>query len=117
MKKHITFLLVVVALGISTTATTQLLNTKLQVTVRNDLGTVVEGATVTLFKTMEDYENETNPVKTEVTDDKGRVLFYELAPRAYFMLVRKDDLSNIGRGIQTSKLEEKKKNMVNVVIE
>ena len=99
------------------TASAQILNTKLQVTVRNDLGTIVEGATVTLFKTMDDYESETNPVKSAVTDDKGRVLFYELEPRAYYMLVRKGELNNIGRGEQTSKLGEKKKNMLNVVIE
>jgi hypothetical protein len=117
MKKTITFLLVLVALSISSSISAQILNTKLQVTVRNDLGIIVEGATVTLFKTMDDYEGETNPVKSAVTDDKGRVLFYELEPRSYYMLVRKGELNNIGRGEQTSKLVEKKKNMLNVVIE
>ena len=95
----------------------QLMNTKLQITVTNDLGNLVEGATVTLYKTEDDYDSETNPVQTATTDDKGRVLFYELEPMAYYMTVTKDDLTNAGRGTKTTKLIAKKKNLVNVVIE
>ena len=39
----------------------QLLPTKLDVTVRNDLGNIVEGATVTLYATESDYDFEENP--------------------------------------------------------
>jgi uncharacterized protein (DUF2141 family) len=98
-------------------AEAQLMNTKLQITVTNDLGNLIEGATVTLFNSMDDYDSETNPVQSATTDEKGRVLFYELEPKSYFMTVTKDDLTNAGRGTQTSKLIAKKKNIINVVIE
>jgi len=117
MKKHITLFVALVAITLAFSASAQVLNTKLQVKVMDDTGTVVEGATVTLYKSLSDYESEENPVQSLVTDELGRVLFYELEARAYYMMVRKGDMTNIGRGEQTSKLEEKKKNMVNVVIE
>lgn len=117
MKKVLSIASVVLFMFIANDAQSQLLDTKLQVTVRNDLGNVVEGATVTLFKTMTDYENEENPVQSAVTDAKGRVKFTELAAMAYYMHVEKGELTNIGRGVQTSKLISKKKNMLNVVIE
>ena len=112
-------LLVLMILGmcfVSTEAEAQL-KTKLQITVINDLGNIVEGATVTLYRTEEDYDNEENAVQTATTDEKGRVIFKELEPRSYFMLASKGDLTNIGRGVKTTKLIAKKKNMLNVVIE
>ena len=116
--KKLQIVLVLVILMISAqSAHAQLLNTKLQITVTNDLGNLVEGATVTLYKTMDDYDSEVNPVQSATTDAKGRVLFYELEPIAYYMTVTKDDLTNAGRGTQTTKLIEKKKNLINVVIE
>jgi hypothetical protein len=117
MKKlHILLGLILVLIS-AQSAQSQVLNTKLQITVTNDLGNLVEGATVTLYKTMDDYDSETNAVQTAETDAKGRVLFYELEPIAYYMTVTKDDLTNAGRGTQTSRLVAKKKNMINVVIE
>ncbi len=95
----------------------QVLKTKLQVTVRNDLGNIVEGATVTLYKTQADYENNENPVQSGETDEKGRIIFKELQPVSYFMDVRKGDLNNDGRGVQTTKLIAKKKNIVATIIE
>lgn len=116
--KSLRILIVLFILMISAeTAEAQLMNTKLQITVTNDLGNLMEGATVTLYANEDDYDSETNPVQTALTDEKGRVLFYELEPMAYYMTVTKDDLTNAGRGVKTTKLIEKKKNMINVVIE
>lgn len=95
----------------------QLFKTKLQVTVRNDLGNIVEGAEVSIFKTEADYDKEVNAVATGKTDEKGRVLFKDLEPVAYFMHVEKGDNTNMGRGVKTAKLISKKKNKVNVVIQ
>ncbi|MEQ9229629.1 MAG: Ig-like domain-containing protein [Cyclobacteriaceae bacterium] len=117
MKKLLTIAAIGLFMILANDAQSQLLDTKLQVTVRNDLGNIVEGATVTLYKTMTDYENEENAVQSGTTDEKGRVKFTELASMAYFMHVKKGDLTNIGRGVQTSKLISKKKNMLNVIIE
>jgi len=93
------------------------LKTKLQVTVRNDLGNIVEGATVTLYKTQSDYENSENPIQSGTTDEKGRITFKELNPVSYYMDVRKGDMNNDGRGVQTTKLIAKKKNMLATIIE
>lgn len=95
----------------------QLLNTKLQVLVMNDLGNAVEGAKVSLYKTQADYDKSENAVQTGETNGKGKVSFKKLEPTAYFMHVEKGELTNIGRGVKTTKLVAKKKNRLNVVIE
>ncbi len=117
MKKLLTISALGLMMILANDAHSQLLDTKLQVTVRNDLGNIVEGATVTLYKTMTEYENEENAVQSGTTDKKGRVKFTKLASMAYFMHVEKGELTNIGRGVQTSKLISKKKNILNVIIE
>lgn len=96
----------------------QILKTSLRITVIDELGNIVEGATVQLYATEEDYRNETNPVsELGTTDKKGNVKFKELQPRAYFVNASKDDKNNIGAGVQTDKLVEGKMNKVNIVIE
>ena len=95
----------------------QLLSTKLQVVVRNDLGNLVEGATVKIFKTEADYESEKNASGQGQTDDKGKIVLSDLESVIYYIHVEKNDLSNIGRGVQTNKLKAKRKNIVNVIIE
>ena len=116
--KKLSFILAFALIGmISMPASAQLLNTKLQVFVVNDLGNAVEGATVALYKTQADYDKGENAVQTGETNAKGKVSFKKLEPTAYFMHVEKDDMSNIGRGVKTTKLIAKKKNKLNVVIE
>ena len=117
MKKYIMIMAVVSLSLVAFESNAQLMNTKLDVTVRNDLGNIVEGATVTLYKTESDYDFEENPVQSGLTDEKGRVQFKNLEPTSYFMHVTKGDLTNIGRGVRTAKLIAKKKNILNVVIE
>ena len=104
-------------LMISTTAIAQLLPTKLQVIVRSDLGNTVEEAQVTLYKTEMDYDAGENAIQSGTTDKKGRVTFKNLTPIAYYMYVEKGEMTNIGRGIKTTKLISKKKNRLNVIIE
>ena len=95
----------------------QLLPTKLEVTVRDGNGNIVQGAAVTLYLTQSDYEFSENAFQTEQTDEKGRIIFKNLSPRSYFLDARKGEMNNDGRGIQTSKLIEKKKNKLTVIIE
>ena len=118
MKKQILpFLLVFIFAAMANVCQAQVLKTKLQVTVRNDLGNVVQGATVTLYSTQADYESNENPVQSGETDEKGKIIFKELKPVSYFMDVRKGDLNNDGRGVQTTKLIVKKKNIIATIIE
>lgn len=95
----------------------QLIKTSLNVTVRDEMGNTVEGATVQLFESREDWEAEKNVAATGVTDKKGYVRIKELKAISYFVLVKKDDKDNTGGGEQTSKLEEKKMNKVTIIIQ
>ena len=118
MKKRLFPLLVILLMAIFPNESHgQMLKTKLQVEVRNDLGNSVQGAIVTLYKTQADYENNENPVQSGETDEKGRIVFKELDPVSYFVDARTEDLSNDGRGVQTTKLIAKKKNLIATIIE
>jgi hypothetical protein len=99
------------------TAGFQLIKTSLNITVRDEMGNTVEGASVQLFETEEDYNTEKNVVAQGVTDKKGYVKLKELKPIAYYVIVRKDDKDNSGGGEQTGKLEEKKINKVTIIIQ
>ncbi|MFZ1805679.1 MAG: carboxypeptidase regulatory-like domain-containing protein [Cyclobacteriaceae bacterium] len=95
----------------------QIFNTSLTLTVRDDLGNTVEGATVQLFATEADYLAETNIVIEDVTDKKGVVKFKKLEAKSFYVIARKDDLDNSGGGEQIGQLEEGKFNKATVIIQ
>ena len=95
----------------------QLIKTSLNVTVRDELGNTVEGASVQLFENEEDYNKEENVAASGVTDNKGYVKIKDLKAISYYVIVRKDDKDNVGGGEKTEKLEAKKMNKVTIVIQ
>lgn len=95
----------------------QLIKTTLNITVRDEVGNTVEGATVRLFDNEADYKSEEHVSAEGVTDAKGVVKFKELKAIAYFVIVEKGDQDNAGGGERTAKLEEKKINKVTIVIQ
>lgn len=95
----------------------QLIKTTLNLTVRDEVGNTVEGATVQLFETEEDYIAEKNVAVEGVTDAKGVLKLKDLKAMSYFVIIRKDDKDNSGGGERTGKLEEKRINKVTVVIQ
>ena len=95
----------------------QLIKTTLNLTVRDEVGNTVEGATVQLFETEEDYTAEKNIAAEGTTDAKGILKLKELKAMSYFVIVRKDDKDNSGGGERTGKLEEKRINKVTIVIQ
>jgi len=95
----------------------QLIKTSLNITVRDELGNIVEGATVQLFETEDDYLKEENVVMESTTDKNGVVKLKELKPIAYYVIVRKDDKDNSGGGERTAELEAKRINKVTIVIQ
>ncbi|WP_422008727.1 carboxypeptidase-like regulatory domain-containing protein [Roseivirga pacifica] len=110
-------LLVGAAMAMPNEAEAQIFSTKLRLTVLDELGNIVKGAEVALYKTEADYAREENPVQEPMlTDQKGRVTFKKLAPMSYWVVVRKGDKDNAGGGEIVSKLEEGKLNKANVVI-
>src|SRR3989337_3972544 len=94
-----------------------LIKTTLHLTVRDEVGNTVEGATVQLYENKEDYNAEKNAVAEGTTDAKGNLKLKELNPISYFVIVRKDDKDNSGGGEQTGKLEVKRINKVTIVIQ
>jgi hypothetical protein len=100
-----------------TVSSFQLIKTSLNVTVRDEVGNTVEGATVQLFEKEEDYTKEVNVAAQGVTDKKGYIKLKDLKSISYYVIVRKDDKDNAGGGEQTGKLEAKKINKVTIVIQ
>ena len=115
MKKGI--ILFLIGIFAFAAATAQLINTSLTLTVRDDLGNTVEGASVQLYETEEDYLKEKNAVFTGTTDAKGIVKFKKMKAISYFVLIQKDDKDNTGGGERIGKLEEGKFNKATVVIQ
>lgn len=95
----------------------QLIKTTLHITVRDELGNIVEGATVQLFETEDEYLKEENVVAEATTDKKGIVRLKDLKPIAYYVIVRKDEKDNSGGGEKTAELEPKRINKVTIVIQ
>src|SRR5690606_10572589 len=92
----------------------QIIKTSLNVTVRDEVGNTVEGATVQLFKTEEDYNKEENAVAEATTDKKGVAKLKDLEALPYYILVKKGDLNNFGGGEQTDTLQARRINQVTI---
>lgn len=104
-------------LGFISVRKANILPTKLDITVRDELGNVVEGASVQLFKTQEDYDKSQNPIsEVKKTDAKGRVVFTDLEAKEYYVQAAKGDLDNGGAGIKTIPLVAKRTNKVTIII-
>jgi hypothetical protein len=113
--KHAVFFLLLI--GAATSSDAQLIKTTLNLTVRDELGNTVDGATVSLYDTEANYTAEKNPVVVGETDKKGVVKFKDLQPISYYVIVRKGDKDNHGAGEQIGKLEAKKINKATVIIQ
>jgi len=96
----------------------QFFDTNLRITIQDDLGNVLEGATVTLFANNEDYRSSSNPIAGPLlTDKKGRVTFKELESKVYYLYAEKGKMNNNMLGVKTEKLEEDKLNKIAIVIQ
>mgnify|MGYP001585892369 FL=1 len=115
--KHLAFIAFITCLLLASKGQAQLIKTSLTITVRDELGNTVAGASVQLFEKEEDYTTEKNSAAEGTTDEKGVVKFKNFKSLPYFVLARKDDKDNAGGGEQTGKLEEKKFNKVTIVIQ
>jgi len=104
-------------LSLSSFVPHQIIKTQITITVRDEVGNTVEGATVKLFEKEEDYLKEVNPAAEGATDKKGAVRFKDLKAMSYFVLARKGDKDNAGGGEQIGKLEENKFNKTTVIIQ
>ncbi|WMJ72269.1 carboxypeptidase regulatory-like domain-containing protein [Cytophagaceae bacterium ABcell3] len=96
----------------------QIFPISLKITIRDELGNLTEGATVTLYKTEEDYINKENPVgSAELTNQKGIASFKNLEPAPYFIYAEKGEMNNIERGVQTDTLQKGRVNKATIIID
>jgi|SRR5690348_2365324 len=95
----------------------QIIKTTLHITVRDELGNIVEGASVQLFETEDDYLKEQNVVAETTTDKYGIAKLKDLKAIAYYVIIRKDDKDNSGGGERTAELQPKRINKVTIVIQ
>jgi hypothetical protein len=93
-----------------------ILKTSLNVTVRDETGNLVPGASIKLYSNRENWEKEVNHFAEGVTDEKGLFKFKEVNQLNIFILVRKEDKDNTNGGEQT-KLEDGKINKITVIIQ
>jgi hypothetical protein len=114
--KKLAFFLFLGLIG-ATISEAQIIKTSLTITVRDELGNTVEGASVKIFEKEADYTAEKGPAAEAVTDKKGVVKFKNLKAIAYYVLARKGDKDNAGGGEKTGVLEGKKANKTTVVIQ
>jgi hypothetical protein len=111
-------LLLFFSIGTSVHSEAQIIKTSLTVAVLDGLGNPVQGATIQLFANEEDYLKEQNVIAEGVTEgNKAQFKFKDIDAIAYYVIVRKDDMDNSGGGEKIAKLEEKKLNKVNIIIE
>lgn len=117
MKSILIFFLAMSAVVLSGHAPVQIFKTSLTVTVRDELGNTVEGASLKLYLKEEDFTKEVNQVAETTSDKKGVAKFNKLKPESYFILARKGDKDNTGGGEKIGKLEEGKFNKVTIIIQ
>jgi len=105
-------------LSCSKSSTTAPATTSLEITLKDDLGNPVTGATVKLYSSETNYSNGTNEVQgSKTSDSKGVVLFDNLSSIKYYFSADKDCLTNAFGGVATSNaLTSSTKNMVTCIL-
>lgn len=101
---------------VATSAYAQLIPTNMMVTVIDGNGNVQVGATVKVYATEKDYDDDKNPVAVEKTNEKGIANFKKLETKSYFIRATKGELNNDDTSHQTGALAAKKINKVNIVV-
>jgi hypothetical protein len=94
----------------------QVLDTKLEVTVRSITGNVEQGVEVLLFEKEDDYLSRAPVLAQGVTNEKGIVVFDKLKPQIYFLEAKKGKADNSEGGTKTESLRKGWKNKTTVVI-
>jgi len=116
MKKYSLLASIVIAFVLNTSYQ-GILKTSLEITIRDRLGNTVEGVKVKLYKTYEDFNNDTNFIAEPLqTDGKGKVLFKNLEAIPYYISAVKGDNNNYGDGEMVDTLIESRRNKVTIII-
>ena len=111
------FILLSFMFCISSLNADDLIGTSLKITIRNDLGNLESGVSVSLYANKTDFQKEENPVQQGTTNEKGLVTFKNLQAKAYYVIAMKGEMNNYGGGVQTNRLDANKVNKVTIIIE
>ena len=103
-------------LGTTSFSPAQSSKTKLLITVIDISGNFVEGASVGIYSSEEDYQNGSNKLVEGKTDKKGRFQYKGLDAKPYFLDIRKDNLKNSEQSANTGALSEERVNKFLVTI-
>lgn len=93
-----------------------ILSTKMEITVLDELGNRVEGATVKIYENEDDYLGDKNVIAKDITDSKGRVKFTKLNEQGYFVFAEKGKADNSDSAQYSLVLKSGVKNKLNVII-
>ncbi|MGF1637892.1 MAG: carboxypeptidase-like regulatory domain-containing protein [Cyclobacteriaceae bacterium] len=115
-KTSIFFLFIAVVMCFSFTSSKQLLPTNLRLTVLDNIGNVVSGATVKLYANDDDYEEDENAVAEMVTDKKGVANFKSLKTQSYYVRATHKKMSNDDTAYETGELVSGRINKINLII-
>jgi len=92
--------------------------TSLELSLKDNLGNNVSGASVKLYSSESDLENGTNQIgSTQTSDASGKVKFNELSNIKYYWLAEKDCQNNVNGAVTTtSVLTANTVNSLNVIL-
>jgi hypothetical protein len=92
--------------------------TSLEVTLKDNLGNKISGASVKLYSSQTNWNNGANQVgTTQFSDASGKVKFNDLSNIKYFWFAEKDCQNNVNGGITTtSALTANVNNTVDVIL-
>jgi hypothetical protein len=92
--------------------------TSLELTIKDHLGNIVNGANVKLFASESDWNNETNQIgSTQVSDASGKVKFTNLSAIKYYWFAEKNCENNVNGAVTTvDPLSANKTNTLDVIL-
>lgn len=92
--------------------------TSLEITVKNNLGSIVSGASAKLYASKTDWQNGTNQIGvTQISDASGKVKFEDLSDIIYYWHIEKDCQNNINGAVTTtSKLTSNVNNTLDIIL-
>jgi len=104
MKKNILILMAFISLAIpSSCKKDEPTPTSLELTLKDELGNVVSGASVKLYSSQTDWSNGTNQVgATQTSNASGIVTFSSLSNIKYYWFVEKDCKNNVNGGVTSA---------------
>jgi hypothetical protein len=118
MKKHILVLMVIIGLVIVNSCKKEPTPTTLELSIIDEFGNIVSGASVELYSSETDWNNASNQIGTTLTSNAlGKVRFNTVSNIKYYWFVEKDCKNNVNGTItSTSALTANINNTFNVII-